>query len=90
MPITHSCYVDNFLNELATALETWIYFLQRFYLFSEDKCTHYGHTPILQALAAVRVPVTEPGTGSDTGAKFSSGRVLVYIDDTGYSIIHVP
>ena len=30
---------------------------------------NYGHTPILQALATVPVPVTEPGTGSGTSKR---------------------
>ena len=33
----------------------------------EVKFKNYGHTPILQALATVPVPVTEPGTGHGTG-----------------------
>ena len=32
MPITHFLKVSNFLNELATVLETLIYYLQQFYL----------------------------------------------------------
>ena len=32
MPITHFLKVSNFLDNLATVLETLIYYLQRFYL----------------------------------------------------------
>ena len=46
-----------------------IYYVQRCYLPRERKCENYGRTPILQALATVPVPVTEPGTGG----KFVSG-----------------
>ena len=70
--------VSNFVDELTTVLETLIYCLQRFYLLREEKCANYGQS-------LVPVPVTESGTGtglywcsgSGTGAKFSSGRVLV-------------
>ena len=65
MRITHFRQIFNFLNELATVLETLIYYLQRFYLlFKEEKCENYGHAPILQALVTVPVPVTGTGTGS--------------------------
>ena len=65
MPITHFRLIFNFLDELATVLETLIYYLQRFnLLFKEEKCEMYGHTPILQSLSTVPVPVTEPGTGT--------------------------
>ena len=37
------------------------------YLSREEKCENYGHTPILQALTTVTVPVTEPGAGPGTG-----------------------
>ena len=76
LPITHFCYVSKFLDELTTVLESMIYFLQRFYLLvKEEKCDNYGRTINLQTLALV--PATEPGTGSGTGTKFSSDRVLV-------------
>ena len=63
MPITHFCYVYNFLNELTTVLETLIYNCSDFINLSrEEKCENYGQTPILQALAPV--PVTESSTVS--------------------------
>ena len=39
---------------------------------------NYGRTPILQALASIPVPVTEPGTGSGTGGeiRFRSGPII--------------
>ena len=42
--------------------------MQRFDLLVKvGKVQNYGKTPILQALATVLVPVTEPGTGPATG-----------------------
>ena len=68
MPITHFFKVSNFLDELATALETLFITCSDFtYLSREEKCENYGHTPILQALTTVTVPVTEPGAGPGTG-----------------------
>ena len=46
MPITHSCSVYNFLSELATVLETLIYYLQRLYLLANgevQKLWSYSH-----------------------------------------------
>ena len=46
----------------------------------EEKFEYYGQSLVL-VLVLVQlqslVPVTEPGTGSGNGAKFSSGLVLV-------------
>ena len=68
MPITHFLKVYNFLDELATVLETLIYYLQRFYLLVKrgevQKLWSYFH---LQALATVPVPVTESSTGTSFG-----------------------
>ena len=69
MPITHFCLVSNFLDELATVLETLIYYLQRFtYLSREEKCENHGHTSISQPLATVPVPMAESSTGSGTSS----------------------
>ena len=72
MPITHSCYVYNFPNELATVLETLIYYLQRCYLlvkggevqvlWSYSHFTGSGNGSCTRQ-SLVPIPVTEPGTG---------------------------
>ena len=67
MPITNFSYTSNFLDKLTIVLETLICYLKRFYLSRKEKCENYGHTPILQALATVPVPVTESGTGTGYG-----------------------
>ena len=64
MPITHSCSVYNFLNELVTVLETLIYNLQRFYLLVKGgEVNNYSHTLILQDLTTV----TESSTNTSSG-----------------------
>ena len=70
---------------------------KRFYLLFRCKKMVKSHIRHLQALTTVpvREPVTEPGTqvpvpvpdftggsGSGTGAKFRSGRVLTQMSDT--------
>ena len=51
-----------------------MYYLQRFYLpVKGGEVQKLWSYSVLQVLATVPVPVTEPGTG----AKFSSGRVLI-------------
>ena len=68
MPITHFLKVSYFLDELATVLETLIYYLQRFYLLVKgeevQKLCSYFH---FQALATVTVPVTESSTSTSHG-----------------------
>ena len=105
MPISHLCLIFNFVDELATVLETLIY-LQRFYSLFKGrevrKLWSYSHfigsgniygtsdrawyrpRYRLKGLVSVLVPVPDftggSGTGFGTGAKFSSGRVLVSIN----------
>ena len=68
MPITHFLKVYNFLDALATVLETLIHYLQRFYLLFKggevQKLWSYFH---FQALAIVPVPMTESSTSTSYG-----------------------